>query len=439
AVTPTHRDVWLVTVGAERVGAADQAPLPFPAALAAMHRSVGLEHPDHRFRHLDLSSDHDVSADALATALLGDGDVVAIRGGGTAQMAHQRSTRDAPAATPSWSADSGVLDEVVITGGGGAIGLHYARALAQRGARRIVLLSRGGADAAVLRRLTQIHGTEIVAPPCDITDRGGLAATAAEFGGDGASLVIHAAGAAVIAPHRDLTTAGVRDTFGAKVAGLGHLVDEWPLRADARILLCSSVSGLWGGRGHTAYSAANRLLDVMAVQLRAQGRHCTAVRWGLWQDTGIIDADEITRVQRSGLLAMAPDRAVEESLRDHADDPLVFSADPNRLRAFLGQPDTPAAEAPTPGSADVPDGLDATDTMRLALGAVLSLPDAGGIDLDASLLDLGVDSLLALDLRKKLKKATGRTVPLATILGGATAAELIDHLNRPDEKALIRD
>ncbi|MBJ7386586.1 MAG: acyl carrier protein, partial [Mycolicibacterium sp.] len=54
-------------------------------------------------------------------------------------------------------------------------------------------------------------------------------------------------------------------------------------------------------------------------------------------------------------------------------------------------------------------------------------------------LDLGVDSLLALDLRKKLKKATGRTVPLATILGGATAAELIDHLNRPDEKALIRD
>jgi mycobactin polyketide synthetase MbtD len=439
AITPSHHDVWLVTVGAERVGAADPAPLPFPAALAAMHRSIGLEHPDHRFRHLDLLSDHDVSADALGTALLGDGDVVAIRGEGTEQVAQQRSTRDAPAATPSWSADSGVLDEVVISGGGGAIGLHYARALAERGARRIVLLSRGGADAAMLRRLTQTHGIEIVAPPCDVTDRAALAAAAAEFGGDGASLVVHAAGAAVIAPHRDLTTANVRDTFGAKVGGLGHLIDEWPLRADARILLCSSVSGLWGGRGHAAYSAANRLLDVMAVQVRAQGRHCIAVRWGLWQDTGIIDAEEITRVQRSGLLAMAPDRAVAESLRDHADDPLVFSADPSRLRAFLGRPDTPAAAAPTADGADVPDGLDATDTMRLALGAVLSLADAGGIDLDASLLDLGVDSLLALDLRKKLKKATGRTVPLATILGGATAAELIDHLNRPDEKALIRD
>jgi mycobactin polyketide synthetase MbtD len=439
AVAPTHRDVWLVTLGAERVDATDPGPLPFPAALAAMHRSVGLEHPDHRFRHLDLPDDRDVSADALATALLGDGDVVAIRGGGTAHVAHQRSTRDAPAATPSWSADSGVLDEVVVTGGGGAIGLHYARALAERGARRIVLLSRRGADAAVLRRLTQTHGTEIVAPPCDVTDRAGLAATAAEFGGDGASLVVHAAGAAVIAPHRDLTAAGVRDTFGAKVGGLGHLVGEWPLRADARILLCSSVSGLWGGRGHAAYSAANRLLDVMAVQLRAQGRHCTAVRWGLWQDTGIIDADEITRVQRSGLLAMAPDRAVVESLRDHADDPLVFSAEPNRLRAFLGQPDNPAPAALSANGAGVPDGLDATDTMRLALGAVLSLADAGDIDLDASLLDLGVDSLLALDLRKKLKKAIGRTVPLATILGGATAAELIDHLNRPDEKALIRD
>ncbi len=121
----------------------------------------------------------------------------------------------------------------------------------------------------------------------------------------------------------------------------------------ATILVCSSVSGVWGGRGHAAYSAANRLLDVMAAHLRAQGRHCTAVRWGLWQDTGIIDAEEITRVQRSGLLAMAPDRAVEESLRHHADDPLVFSADPSRLRAFLGQPDTSAAAAPSADGADV--------------------------------------------------------------------------------------
>jgi mycobactin polyketide synthetase MbtD len=345
--------------------------------------------------------------------------------------------RDAGPQTPSWSADSGVLDDVVVTGGGGAIGMHYARALAERGARRVVLVSRGGADAAALVRLTEAHGTEFAAPRCDLTDAHQLAAVAAEFAGDGASLVIHAAGTATIAPHRDLTSAAARDTFAAKVTGLHHLTQVWPLRPDARILLCSSVSGLWGGRGHAVYSAANRLLDMMAERLREEGRNCTAVRWGLWQDTAIIDADEVARVERSGLLAMRSERAAEVSLRDHAGDPMVFSADTDRLGAFL-EPDrivTAIDDAPEPDATV----RDAGTMMRAALGAVLKLPDTTGLDLDTSLLDLGVDSLLAVELRKTLKKATGRTVPLATILGGATATELIEHLESPEKKALIRD
>ena len=43
---------------------------------------------------------------------------------------------------------SGIFDEVVITGGAGAVGMHFARYLAEHGARRIVLLGRSGADAA---------------------------------------------------------------------------------------------------------------------------------------------------------------------------------------------------------------------------------------------------------------------------------------------------
>ena len=70
---------------------------------------------------------------------------------------------------------------------------------------------------------------------------------------------------------------------------------------------------------------------------------------------------------------------------------------------------------------------------------MLKLQDTTGLDLDESLLDLGVDSLLALDLRKKLKKATGQSVPLATILGGVTATELIEHLESPQKRALSRD
>lgn len=439
AITAQTRDVWLVTAGGEQVG--DEPSRPEAAALAAMHRSLGYEHPDQTFRHLDLPSiTFAPTAAAMAiTAMLTTAGEIALRDNGSGPAVWQRGMRDDTSDVRTWTAESGIFDEVVITGGAGAVGLHYARHLVEQGARRIVLLSRRGLDDQQVATLAA-GGTEIVAPRCDLTDPAQIAATVAGLAIGPASLVIHAAGSAAIAPGGDLSGAMVRDTFAAKVSGLANLAAAWPLRPDARIVLCSSVSGLWGGYGHAAYSAANRLLDTLGGQLRAEGRHCTSVRWGLWPGDGIIDSAEVSRVERSGLRAMAPDLAVEAGLRDYPADPLVFTADAERLRTFLGDNEEPAAAAvsDTSGAADS-DAADATGAMRLALAAVLKLTDTAALDFEMSLLDLGVDSLLAIDLRKRLKKATGRSVPLATILGGATATELIEHLERPEKEAFSRD
>ncbi|HTM85440.1 MAG TPA: mycobactin polyketide synthase MbtD, partial [Mycobacterium sp.] len=337
AITPNTRDVWLVTIGGEQTGSEDELPRPEAAALAAMHRSIGYEYPDQNFRHLDLLSEFpDPATAAVAVAaLLTEADTIAVRDTGSGPAALRRTMRDDTSEASPWTPESGILDEVVITGGAGAVGLHYARRLAELGARRIVLLSRSGLDGERLAELAG-RGVEIVAPRCDLTDPEQVAGTAAVAAGAGASLVIHAAATATIAPGRELTAVALRETCAAKVAGLDHLIAAWPLRADARVLLCSSVSGLWGGYGHGAYAAANRLLDVLAARLRADGHRCTSVRWGLWPGAGIIDAEEISRVERSGLQPMAPERAVEAGLRDYPADPLVFTADADRLRVFLG-------------------------------------------------------------------------------------------------------
>lgn len=426
---PECRDVWLLTIGGERTDPTHPAALPAQAALAAMHRSLGFEHPDQDFHHLDVPAtefgDWAVAVDAM---LAGSGEL-AVRQTPAATTVFRRELVAAHQLPPAWNLDGGILDNVVITGGAGAIGGHYARYFAEHGANRIVLLSRRSADPATLAELGHRYGVDIVSPRCDLTDRAQLAVVAAEFGGTAASLVVHAAGAAVWGNREQLTASAVQDTFAAKIAGVLAVDELWPLREDARIMLCSSVIGVWGGKGAAAYAGANRMLDVIASQLRAQGRRCMSIRWGLWQQSGIVDAAEAARVERAGLVAMTPGLAIEASLRDHLSDPLVLDADPDRLARFLsvGEPvdDSHLGTGPTTVSV----GHDApAEVVRTELAGVLDVGDPTTLDLEASLFDLGVDSLLALDLRKRMKRRTGQTVSLAILLGGITGTELIGTL-----------
>jgi mycobactin polyketide synthetase MbtD len=446
-IGPRCQTVCLVTVGAERVGQAEPVPSAGPAALAAMHRSIGFEYPDQVFSHLDLPS-WDVAqaaGAAVVEALLAGTSETALRSCGSGYALFERTLGDAPAA-PEWPLDSGVLDDVVITGGVGAIGLHYARYLAEHGARRIVLLSRRAADPSVLAALAERHDTVVVSPSCDLTDPAQLSAIAAEYGGAGASLIVHAAGSATSGTALGLTPAAVADNFAAKVLGLAQMIELWPVRPNTRTLLCSSVMGVWGGHGVVAYSAANRLLDVMAAELRAEGRHCVAVKWGLWQapnvgepDRGIADAAEIARIERSGLRQMVPRQAIEASLCEYSVDPMVFAADAVRLQMFLdGRQSQPrdlwhrTSEVIAPASVD---NVTIADAVRSELAAVLGMQHDGELRLENSLFDLGVDSMLALDLRKRLKRMIGRTVSLATLMGEITGDELVEKLEGADVRS----
>jgi mycobactin polyketide synthetase MbtD len=192
-IGPRCRSVWLLTAGAEQTGQ-DRNAAPAQAALAAMHRSVGFEFPDQAFGHLDLERrDVDaVTAQAVVEVLFGDAAEVALRGTESPRR-HVRTFRACRESAARRPLDAAVLDNVVITGGTGAIGLHYARYCLERGARSVTLLSRKGIDPAARRELAARYDAEVRAPHCDITDRDALAALAVRHGGSGASLLIHTA------------------------------------------------------------------------------------------------------------------------------------------------------------------------------------------------------------------------------------------------------
>ena len=109
------------------------------------------------------------TAAAVVDVLLGDATVTALRANARRYV---RGFRESPViSTGKRPLDDAALENVVITGGSGAIGLRYARHCIEHGARQVILLSRNGLDTAVLGKLAGRHRVEVHAPACDITDR----------------------------------------------------------------------------------------------------------------------------------------------------------------------------------------------------------------------------------------------------------------------------
>jgi len=417
---PRCRRVWLVTRGAEQL-ADDPPPSPGGAALAALHRSTGFGYPDQTFAHLDLPTDPTAADIRAAVSALSLTDTeVTVRAG---QLAVRR-LRESPAST----AAPAVPATVVITGGTGAIGMAYAAFCAERGARDITLLSRSGATettAAQLDALGARTGARIAAIRCDVADAAALTAVIAEHQPAPAGLLVHTASAEAVAAEQ-VTDAAVRDALGAKAIGLDTVVRHWPLRDDARVLACSSVLALWGGSGHGLYAAANRMADAVVARLRSDGRKASSIRWGLWRSVAVVTGDEKNRIARTGLTPMAPEAAITAGLVAEHNDPAILAADFDRLAVFFDSQGVPWPFDRSPATSPADIGVDrpVAEVVAAELATVLGLERPDDIDMHRALVDLGLDSLLALDLRKRLGRATGRRVALGPLLAGITAAQL---------------
>ncbi|MEB3067723.1 SDR family NAD(P)-dependent oxidoreductase [[Mycobacterium] vasticus] len=433
AVTPGAqcRRVCLVTRGAEQLDD-DPPPRLAPAALAALHRSTGFGYPDQTFAHLDLPADP-TPADlaAAVTALTLPDTEVAVRAG--------RPAVRRLCAAPLTAAAPAIPETVVITGGTGAIGMAYADYCAEHGARDITLISRSGSGettAAQLDKLRSRTGTRITVIRCDITDTASLAAAITEYHPAPAELLVHTASAEAVSSER-ITQDAVRDAFGAKVIGLDNLVRDWPRRPDAGVLVCSSVLALWGGSGHGLYAAANRMADALVGQLRANGVRANSIRWGLWRSVAVVSGGEKDRIARTGLTPMPPEAAITAGLTAQPDDPVILAADFDRLAVFFdsqGVPwpfEVPPVTAPTADGAGRPVG----EVVAAELATVLGLERPDDVDEHRALVDLGLDSLLALDLRRRLGRATGRRVALGPLLAGITAAQLTAVLSQDSTTA----
>ncbi|MGV9856874.1 beta-ketoacyl synthase N-terminal-like domain-containing protein, partial [Streptomyces sp. NPDC003442] len=306
-------------------------------------------------------------------------------------------------------------------------------------------------------------GASVTVAACDVADRDALAELLAGLpDGHGLTGVVHAAGLLDDGTVTSLTPERLDVVLRAKVDGAWHL-HELTRRFDvAMFALFSSTAGVLGSAGQANYAAANTFLDGLAQRRRAMGLPGVSLAWGLWAErsgmTGHLDQADISRMTRGGLVPFSS----EEGLRlfDTAGrlaEGVVVPArlDLGRLAATADATPVPPllnglVRRPVPSrrasAQEAPDSQEASLARRLAgLGqgerqrtllrlvqehaaTVLGHGTASAVDIDRGFLELGFDSLTAVELRNRLNAATGLRLPATLIFDYPTPAALAAHL-----------
>ncbi|WP_234778337.1 type I polyketide synthase, partial [Mycobacterium tuberculosis] len=359
----------------------------------------------------------------------------------------------------SWAAGT-----VLITGGTGMAGSAVARhVVARHGVRNLVLVSRRGPDAPGAAELVAelaAAGAQVQVVACDAADRAALAKVIADIPVQHPlSGVIHTAGALDDAVVMSLTPDRVDVVLRSKVDAAWHLHELTRDLDVSAFVMFSSMAGLVGSSGQANYAAANSFLDALAAHRRAHGLPAISLGWGLWDQasamTGGLDAADLARLGREGVLALSTAEALE--LFDTAmivDEPFLAPAriDLTALRAHaVAVPPMFSDLASAPTRRQVDDSVAAAKSksalahrlhglpeaeqhavllglVRLHIATVLGNITPEAIDPDKAFQDLGFDSLTAVEMRNRLKSATGLSLSPTLIFDYPTPNRLASYI-----------
>ncbi|MGC9543275.1 SDR family NAD(P)-dependent oxidoreductase [Streptomyces sp. UG1] len=427
------------------------------AALWGFVRSAQTEHPG-RFGLVDLDATGVVPT-CLPDALAAPAPQLLVREGAVLEPRLTRMPGPADGTFPSLDPEGTVL----LTGGTGALGSVLARHLVERhGVRHLLLTSRRGPDtegAHQLRADLAELGAHATITACDAADHDALAALLTAIPDNHPlTAVIHTAGVLDDATLHTLTPEQLDTVLRPKADAawnLHHLTHDHDLTA---FVLYSSVAGTLGTGGQANYAAANTFLDALAVHRRAHGLPATSLAWGLWEQDGGMAAGlggpDRSRLGRAGLVpltvseglaafdaALGADRAVVVAARlDRAQIRAQgeHGTLPALLRGLVREPQRPADAK---GATGVPElrrqlagrpeseqrGL-LLEFVRHQVASILGHRSPERVEAERGFLDMGFDSLTAVELRNRLAAVTGLRLPSTLIFNYPAPTVLADFL-----------
>ncbi|MCI3150314.1 SDR family NAD(P)-dependent oxidoreductase [Streptomyces sp. GB4-14] len=442
----TGARLWAVTEGAVTV-TASEVPSPAQAQVWGLGRVAALELPTLWGGLADLPAGGAADARSwqqLAVLLSAPGtdDQVAVRGSGI----FGRRIVHAPLAPDGGTRPT--HGTALVVGDIAGVAEPLARRLLASGTAHVVLAGLTGAVADDLDDLAD----RATVTPCDLTDDRAL----------GELLTRHTPSAVYVAPPAappTTLTATTMEGFAAAVAAKTDL----PTRVDGLLagseldafVVFSSVAGVWGGAGQGGYAAGTAYLDAFAQTRRAVGLAATSVAWTPWRNTSGVLAGHLAR---TGLSLLAPERALDaldavlgrdETGIAVADvdwsrfEPAYTAARPCALldelpevrrarheeRAATDREDgATGLAAVLRGKSDQEQERELLRLVRTHVAAALGHTDADGIAPDRAFRALGFNSVTAVELRNRLREATGLHLAASLVFDHPNPAAVARHL-----------
>ncbi|WP_329101434.1 type I polyketide synthase [Micromonospora sp. NBC_01699] len=455
----TAARLHLVTRGAFPAGQATVAVAQTP--LWGLGNVIELEHPELWGGQVDL--DPAATDTEAAAALVGEllapptGDRIAVRGGErlAARLVPQRTV---PAGDPAVTvAGDGTY---LITGGLGALGLAVARWLVARGAGHLILVGRReptGATETVLDDLRRA-GAAVTVAQADVTRADDVTRLLTAIPADRPLRgVVHAAGVLDDGVLLQQPWENFVRVLAPKVAG------GWNLHRATRDLpldffvLFSSAASLLGSTGQANYAAANAFLDGLAHHRRSLGLPAVSVNWGPWTEAGMAARAGQTegRWAALGIGGITPEQGIEVLEQILHADPVQVGVLPVTWSTYLRRfppGDEPAllrelartaragerrAAVATPGprlaerlaAAAPQDRLDLLrQHVRGQVVAVLGLPATYHLEPRQKFFEIGLDSLMAIELKNTLQSQLGKPLPSTVVFEYPTVEALTTYL-----------
>ncbi|MFG0264996.1 MAG: SDR family NAD(P)-dependent oxidoreductase [Rhodopirellula sp. JB055] len=345
---------------------------------------------------------------------------------------------------------------VLITGGTGAIGFKLAKRLIDDGATSIALLSRRepvGEVAAKIEALSS-DSARVTVLQGDVGDLDSLRSALKDLPNDTPPIghVYHAAGVLQDGLLMDMTAEQLLVPMSPKVQGGWNLhvaTKDLPIET---FVLFSSIAACLGSPGQANYAAANSFLDALAEYRRGKGLPATSIAWGPWAESGMAATEDRSSQLESRGMRLLPAEACLQTMQelieagDHyvavmdVDWPAMTTSMRRNRPFFVEFADSSQADA---GS--IVDQVDhefraqlagisddeRTDRLRHYFASELARLmgwEAEQIDVKQKLSELGMDSLIAMELKNNLEQRLAITIPMSALVESPSINSLVGHV-----------